>query len=92
MNQEVYASLRRISLKPKSAEIEFECIWEHPIDIQSILKDLPDDYSTNVLLNHHPELKGLITALLKSVSRNISMRQPPALPIDDDDEKIEFYD
>ena len=90
MNREVYASLKMVTLKPKSAEVEFDCIWEDPIDVQSIVGDLTDDYSTRVLLNEHSELKKLITALLESVSRNISMRAP-ALPMDDDDEKIEFY-
>ena len=90
MNREVYASLKRVTLKPKSAEVEFDCIWEEPIDVESIVGELPDDYSISVLLNEHAELKNLITALLKSVSRNISMRSP-ALPMDEDDEKIEFY-
>ena len=33
MNREVYASLKRVTLKPKSAEVEFDCISEGPIDV-----------------------------------------------------------
>lgn len=57
--------------------------------MSSIVGDLTDDYSTRVLLNEHPELKKLISALLKSVSRHISSR-PPDLPMADDDDTIEF--